>query len=261
MIVALSPQKSLGRPTGVDTPACALHMLSTPKFNLRFIRSVRLSRGIDSAYLHTLIHRLLWMENERINSPASNPVTNSNPDQNQAAVIGDFTPDQVAKLVQYLSQEGKDQLTQWENAENPQYKAFLANDLLPKLQAAHQAKLGQEAIQHQTDALLTAYRAGDLDLLALTSKDFRILSNAVPSEKFREDLQSEKALQLAADSNRMLKAFLLYHSRPNNIRNLFPLRGMDEIYDALATDHNPLTGQPPNGWLRATLWRVFRKHV
>lgn len=256
MIVALSPQKSLGRPTGVDTPACALHMLSTPKFNLRFIRS-GLSRGIDSAYFHhlgnTLRHRLLWMENERIDSPVPPPMTTNN---SQVTVIGDFTQDQVDALRQYLSPQDQNLLDNWQKTNDPGYKTFLAGDLLLKLQAAHQAAKRQLQIQKETDDLLRGYRTGSLNLLALTTREFRLLSNAVsPTEA--NDLVRDKMLQLAEDTNRKTTTFLLYNSRANKLRGLLPLRGMDEIYEALATNPDPLS-VPPNGRLCAILWRICR---
>jgi hypothetical protein len=114
MIVALSPQKSLGRPTGVDTPACALHMLSTPKFNLRFIRSVRLSRGIDSAYFHlenTLRHRLLWIEDAIGSNDSIIPkkMANSNPITEQqvrsALKEGTLTEEQATLLRDWLDED------------------------------------------------------------------------------------------------------------------------------------------------------------
>jgi hypothetical protein len=190
------------------------------------------------------------------NHPAKTLVTNST-----VHVIGDFTEAEVNKLQSHLDSEGQAQLTAWQAASNdPNYRAFLAKDLLPKLQAARQAKLRQEAIQHQTDALLTAYGQGELDLVALTPKEFRLLLNGLPLD-LRADLQSEKLMQLAQDTNQKTTTFLLYNSRANKIRNLFPLRGMDEIYEALRTTNDPSLNYSPKGWLRATLWRVFRKHV
>ena len=190
------------------------------------------------------------------NHPAKTLVTNST-----VHVIGDFTEAEVNKLQSHLDSSDQAQLTTWQNASNdPQYKAFLATDLLPKLQAARQAAERQEAIQRQTHSLLTAYNNGDLDLLMLDPKNFRILSNALPPEQ-RAGLRSEKLMQLVQDTNYKTTTFLLYHSRANKLRGLLPLRGMDEIYEALRTTNDPSLNYPPNGWLRATLWRVFRKHV
>jgi hypothetical protein len=194
------------------------------------------------------------MEKVAIGSFNHPVMTNPNPAQK---VLGDFTEDQVEALRQYLSQEGKDQLTQWQNAENPQYKAFLSGDLLPKLQVAFQEAKRQMQIQTETSALVRGYRAGSLDLLALTPREFRLLSNALPPEE-REDLQSEKLMQLLEDTNRKITTLLLYNSRANKILGIFPLRGMDEIDKAaLAANPDPLS-VPPNGRLCAILWNILR---
>jgi hypothetical protein len=102
MIVALSICSSLGRfSRNVYPPACP-NMLPKCK-NLRFIRSVRLSRGIDSTYFHALIHRLLWMEKGSIGSLIP-PVTMTtfNETQVQQALEGSD-----------LSQEERDLLQDW----------------------------------------------------------------------------------------------------------------------------------------------------